>query len=83
VGIDEQEALGERCSGESDAGQLAYPAVRPVAAHEPAGSGLATVREADCDAVRILISRNHLAAPHDLTAQLADAPPKLGFDVRL
>ena len=69
VDIDEQEALGEWHAGESDAGQLAHAAVRPVAPHEPADSALATVRETHCDTVRILFGRSHFAAPYDLTAQ--------------
>jgi hypothetical protein len=70
VGVDEQEALGQRYAGEPDAGQLAHAA-------------LATVGEADRDTVGILFGRGHLAAPDDLTAQLGDPPPKLGLDVRL
>ena len=83
MGIDEQEALGEWHSGEADAGQLAHAAVRPVAPHEPADPALATVREAHADAVRILFGRSHFAAPDDLAAQFGDAPPQLGFDLRL
>jgi hypothetical protein len=83
VGIDEQKALGEGDSGESDTSQLAHAAVRPVAPHEPADSALATVREAHYDTARILLSRSHFAAPYDLTAQFDDALPKLGFDVGL
>jgi hypothetical protein len=76
VGIDEQEALGEWHPGESDAGQLAHAAVRPVAPHEPADPALAAVGESNRDTVRILFSRSHLAAPYDLTAQFGDAPPE-------
>ena len=83
MGVDEQEALGERYSGESDAGQLAYAAVRPVAPHEPADAALVTVREANRDPVRILLSRSHFAAPCDLTAQLGDPPPKRALNGRL
>lgn len=83
MGVDEQEALGERYSGESDASQLAYAAVRPVAPHEPADAALVTLREANRDTMRILFSRSHFAAPDDLTAQLGDPPPKRGFHGRL
>jgi hypothetical protein len=83
VGVDEQEALGQRYAGEPDAGQLAHAAVGPVASHQPADPALATVGEADRDTVGILFGRGHLAAPDDLTAQLGDPPPKLGLDVRL
>ena len=83
VDIDELESLGDRHSGEGNAGQVAHAAVRPVAPHEPADSALATVREAHSDTVRVLSGRSHFAAPDDVAAQLADAPPKLGLDLRL
>ena len=81
--VDEQEALGEWDSGESDAGQFAHAAVRPVTSNEPADPALVTVREADRDTVRILFRRRHFAAPDDLAAQFGDAPVKLGFNLGL
>jgi hypothetical protein len=83
VDIDEQEALGEWNSAESNAGQFAHAAVRPVASHEPADPALATVRETYHDTLRVLFSRSHLARPYDPTAQFADAPSQPGFNVRL
>lgn len=81
--IHEQEPLGQRYPGEADPGQLAHPAVGPVAAHQPADPALATAGEADRDPLGILVGRGHFAAPEDLAAQLGDPPPKLGFNLGL